>query len=156
MIYMMVTIQFHFVYEMGEVYMKITCDNPNDYHQSLRFLKKSFIIIYFLDAIAFALSLTMIITIPLIKTDLSPLELATILSFLVIIGLLAVLIGYHFFKYYLFFVKMKYSKMEKKKLCNFRRGLVIFFHIFMILLLLLYTGVLLVEFGFYSLRNEDY
>jgi hypothetical protein len=95
-------------------------------------------------------------TIPMISTDLGPLDLATILSLLVIIGLLAVLIGYHFFKYYIFFVKMKYSKMEKKKLCTFRRGLVIFFHIFMILLLSIYTVVLLTEFGFYTLRNKEY
>lgn len=103
---------------MGEVYMKITSDNPKEYHNNQRFLKKSFIVVYFLSAGAFALSLAMIFTFPKISTDIGDDAVAIIALFIIIIGLLAVLIGYHFFKYYKFFVKMKWSQIKTKKKCT--------------------------------------
>lgn len=60
-LYMMIAIQFQFVYEMGEVYIKITSDSPDELFQSLKALKTKFIILFTLEFIAFVLNSLMIL-----------------------------------------------------------------------------------------------
>lgn len=54
-LFVMVTIYFRFTFEMGEVYTKITSDNPTVFEKNLRMLKNTFILVYFLEAIGFLL-----------------------------------------------------------------------------------------------------
>jgi hypothetical protein len=60
-LYMMIAIQFQFVKEMGEVYIKITSDDPNHLQSNLKALKRKFILLFTLEFIAFVLNLLMIL-----------------------------------------------------------------------------------------------
>jgi hypothetical protein len=51
----MAAIQFYFVNEMGEVYIKIRSDSPEESNKKMRILKYLFIIIYSAEFIAFVL-----------------------------------------------------------------------------------------------------
>lgn len=55
----MVAIQFQFVYEMGEVYTKITSENPKDSSYNMKILRIKFIVLYSLEALALTLNLLM-------------------------------------------------------------------------------------------------
>ena len=94
---------------------------------------------------------------PKIETNISNLNFAIIVSLIVILGLLAILISYHFIKYYAFFLRMKFSSLKAmKKKCTWTRGGFICWQICIITIQLIYIGAILVEFILYCLINEEY
>jgi hypothetical protein len=141
---------------MGEVYMKITSDNQNDFYKNQRFLKKNFILIYFLEAVGFILVSFLTINYPEINSTVDNLDLAIIVCLIVDLGLLALLVGYHFFKYYIFFIRMKSSSVKGKKKCTWQRGGFIFWHIFMITMVLFDIALISIEFVLYCLKDDNY
>jgi hypothetical protein len=106
-LYSMIGIQFRFVYEMGEVYIKITSDDPQDSFKNQKALKYRFILLYSLEAALFILNFLMIIREYKYPYDFEDLYWALIVCFILVVALIAVLVCYHFFKYYHFFAKMK-------------------------------------------------
>ena len=106
-LYSMIGIQFRFVFEMGEVYIKITSDDPQDSFKNQKALKYRFILLYSLEAAVFFLNLFMTIRDYNHKNEIEDLYWASLLCFIVFVALIAALVCYHFFKYYRFFAKMK-------------------------------------------------
>ena len=106
-LYSMIWIQFRFVFEMGEVYIKITSDDPQDSFKNQKALKYRFILLYSLEAALFILNLLMIIRDYIYPKEFADLYWALIECFILVVALIAVLVCYHFFKYYHFFAKMK-------------------------------------------------
>ena len=103
---------------MGEVYMKITSDNPKDYNKNRGLLKKHFILIYCLELIVLALYLFEIVHYQQINGIIDDFNLAMISCIILLAGLFGALIFYHFFKYYIFFIKMKISVLKLIPVCS--------------------------------------
>ena len=79
------------------------------------------------------------------------------MSLIVILGLLAILIGYHFIKYYVFFLRMKFASLKAmKKKCTWARGGFTFWQICIITIQLIYIFAVLYEFILYCKINEEY
>lgn len=113
-LFLMLTIQLQFIFEMGEVYMKITSDNPKDYNKNRGLLKKHFILIYCLELIVLALYLFEIEHYQEINGIIDDFNLAMISCIIFFAGCFGALIVYHFLKYYIFFIKMKISVLNYK------------------------------------------
>lgn len=57
---LMTVVQFFFVQEMGEVYIKITSDNPQESQKKLRVLKRTYIFLYTVASLALISRLLML------------------------------------------------------------------------------------------------
>lgn len=140
---------------MGEVYIKITSDNPSELVKNQKALKKKFIILYTLEFSASILNLVMIIWDSEGKTSTDNMYWVIILLFILIVASVFAQIVHQFLKYYIFFAKLKFSKDKQIKEFSCQRTAVKFWHIFMISFVILYTVVLLTEFTLYAVKSRE-
>lgn len=136
---------------MGEVYFKITSDNPKDYNRNQKFLKNHFILIYCLEVIVLALYLFEIAHYKKIISIIDDFNLVMISCIMFFAAILGALIIYHFLKYYIFFIKMKISLVKKK--WTWKRVLFAIQHIFTMVIGASYLVIILVEYILYCIKN---
>jgi hypothetical protein len=84
---MMFVIQFQFVFEMGEVYIKITSDNPKQSSHNLRALKKHSIVVYFLSVVVCVSNLIIILKDSASSVNLDDLSWALALALIILVAI---------------------------------------------------------------------
>ena len=115
----MAAVQFIFAKEMGEVYIKIRSENPEESNKKLRLLKFLFILAFSAEGLAFVLrQLQLFYGSEIEKNPVLDrvLKVALIISFCIVL----VLVIPQVFKFYMFFarLKLKQLKSEQKMTCQ--------------------------------------
>jgi hypothetical protein len=87
----MAGIQYFFVIEMGEVYIKIKSDNPNESYKKLRLLKYMAILVYSAEFIALILHLLLLFYSSTLESNANLdrfLRILFVISITIVLGLL--------------------------------------------------------------------
>ncbi len=110
---------------------------------------------YILALLVFVSNLIVIIKDTAFTVNLDDLSWALALCLITLVAITALLIGYHLFKSYLFFAKKIFFESKQFNKCT-KRCVILFWHVILITLLILYSTFLFIEFTMYILKTEYY
>ena len=111
---------------------------------------------YILAVLVFVSNLIIIIKDTAFTVNLDDLSWALALCLITLVAIIALLIGYHLFKSYLFFAKKIFFQSKQSNKCTFKRCVILFWHVILITLLILYSVLLFAEFTMYIFKTEYY
>ena len=143
-LFLMAAIQFFFVKEMGEVYIKIRSENPLDSARQLRLIKIKFIVVYVAEFIAFILRLVMQFEGEALQNH-STIDKILKVIFVISISTIIILAVPQMIKHYMFFAKLKLQQLKSSQKMTFKRLQFFILPFFVSILYLAYCILLIAE-----------